>query len=445
MQLGEADNLLRIAFVCSSDCTIERSVNQSYFLRGVTADIELDVSRRSRHLNRLALSVDGDDSRISFDVSSEFESPIARPCALEGVDAVCLDFKRGDAALAAADLTDQDDDAPEDDNQTALAQPAAPSNDSDASVTADLSPDDTSEPTLAQQGVAPPTQASLEADLPLRQSAAPGFGYDYDFRFDFYPARPRPMDPPPLLIRARQIDQPALQREVQLRDDATPLLGVAVFPEKKLSEAIRFLTPDPPALTPARLSASPAIIEEDVEEISSDEGNEGLDPVRAPEALVQVKPPSVSNTSVSSKSASTAVAASMPVSASAQLTDPFDDADAQGIVDVALEVEKILGRSVNEPECTQALTRLKDDAWALDAMVDLGFCQAAAGDLSSADKGFARLLAYTPDNYEALVGRALIAATLGDRTAALNLFQDALNVLPPIEESNRIVEAMARL
>ncbi|MEM9262145.1 MAG: hypothetical protein AAGA22_01075 [Pseudomonadota bacterium] len=211
VQLGEADNLLRIAFVCSSDCTIERSVNQSYFLRGVTADIELDVSRRSRHLNRLALSVDGDDSRISFDVSSEFESPIARPCALEGVDAVCLDFKRGDAAFAAADLTDQDDDAPEDDNQTALAQPAAPSDDSDASVIADLSPDDTSEPTLAQQGVAPPTQASLEADLPLRQSAAPGFGYDYDFRFDFYPARPRPMDPPPLLIRARQIDQPALQ------------------------------------------------------------------------------------------------------------------------------------------------------------------------------------------------------------------------------------------
>lgn len=114
-------------------------------------------------------------------------------------------------------------------------------------------------------------------------------------------------------------------------------------------------------------------------------------------------------------------------------------------IDIGREAEAILGKRLGVAECGGAQARLRADAWALDAMVEVGFCEAAAGAHDKADGIFARLLAYTPDNYEALVGRALIAARSGERGAARRYFQDALNALPPIEQSNRIVEAMARL
>lgn len=114
-------------------------------------------------------------------------------------------------------------------------------------------------------------------------------------------------------------------------------------------------------------------------------------------------------------------------------------------VDIGVEATRILGRKFGAEECARADARLKADAWALDAMVDIGFCQAIKGDLAAAEGVFDRLLAYTPDNYEALVGRALIAARKGERVEAERQFQQALNALPPIAESDRIVAAMGRL
>jgi hypothetical protein len=113
--------------------------------------------------------------------------------------------------------------------------------------------------------------------------------------------------------------------------------------------------------------------------------------------------------------------------------------------DILKEAKTILGRSLGIAECEAAAARLRADAWALDAMVDVGFCSAARGALADADSTFVRLLDYTPDNYAALVGRALIAAKSGERAVARKYFQDALNVPPPMEESNRIVAAMASL
>ncbi len=113
--------------------------------------------------------------------------------------------------------------------------------------------------------------------------------------------------------------------------------------------------------------------------------------------------------------------------------------------DLAATAEMILARRLGAGECQAAQTRLDEDAWALDAMVDVGFCRAMNGDLQEADALFARLLDYTPDNYEALVGRALIAARAGREDAAREFFQDALDALPPIEESDRIVAAMKAL
>lgn len=114
-------------------------------------------------------------------------------------------------------------------------------------------------------------------------------------------------------------------------------------------------------------------------------------------------------------------------------------------IDILKESARILGRPFGVAQCEAAQARLRADAWALDAMVDVGFCTAARGALEDADGMFIRLLKYTPDNYEALVGRALIAAKSGERSIARKYFQDALNVPPPIEESNRIVAALGAL
>jgi tetratricopeptide (TPR) repeat protein len=116
-----------------------------------------------------------------------------------------------------------------------------------------------------------------------------------------------------------------------------------------------------------------------------------------------------------------------------------------GSVDIAREAKAILGRTFDVGACAGAEGRLKADAWALQAMVDLGFCRAIAGRFDEAEGIFTRLLDYTPDNYEALVGRALIAARRGEKAAAQDYFQAALNALPPIAESDRIVAAMSRL
>ncbi|HXI87884.1 MAG TPA: hypothetical protein VNH64_10525, partial [Parvularculaceae bacterium] len=127
----------------------------------------------------------------------------------------------------------------------------------------------------------------------------------------------------------------------------------------------------------------------------------------------------------------------------------IDEARAEQLLsaktDFASRAAEILGRTFNAQECAIADGQLKTDAWNLEAMVDVGFCTAIAGDLEKADDLFSRLLAYTPDNYQALVGRALIAAAANEKSVARKYFQDALNASPPIAASGRIVEAMTKL
>jgi len=113
--------------------------------------------------------------------------------------------------------------------------------------------------------------------------------------------------------------------------------------------------------------------------------------------------------------------------------------------DYSERVTEILGKDLTSSYCNNAQTQLTQDAWALGAMVDAALCAAAEGNVAQADAMLSRLLEYTPDNYEALVGRALIAVEAEEKSVARKYFQDALNALPPIEESNRIVEAMAAL
>ena len=111
----------------------------------------------------------------------------------------------------------------------------------------------------------------------------------------------------------------------------------------------------------------------------------------------------------------------------------------------AARVRSLLGKELSPAYCNNAQATLQADPWALGAMVDVGLCTAARGDVAEAEEILSRLIEYTPDNYEAHVGRALIAVDAGEKSVARKYFQDALNTPPPIAESNRIVQAMNAL
>jgi hypothetical protein len=109
------------------------------------------------------------------------------------------------------------------------------------------------------------------------------------------------------------------------------------------------------------------------------------------------------------------------------------------------EAARLLGRSIDIGACEGAAARLSADAWALSAMIDVALCKADEGNAQEADEDLARLLDYTPDNYEALVARALVAQSRGRADEARALFQQALNAAPPLAESDMIVEAIDQL
>ena len=109
------------------------------------------------------------------------------------------------------------------------------------------------------------------------------------------------------------------------------------------------------------------------------------------------------------------------------------------------QILTILGKDLTPTYCARARTILNSDPWALNAMGDIGLCALVEGNAEEAEAILSRLLEYTPDHYEAHVGRALVAAQAGERSIARRYFQDALNALPPIEESDRIVAAMDAL
>jgi hypothetical protein len=109
------------------------------------------------------------------------------------------------------------------------------------------------------------------------------------------------------------------------------------------------------------------------------------------------------------------------------------------------EAARLLGRAIDVGACEGAAARLSADAWALSAMIDVALCKADAGNAQEAENDLARLLDYTPDNYEALVARALVAQSQGRAEDARALFQQALDAAPPVTESEMIAEAIDSL
>ena len=120
-------------------------------------------------------------------------------------------------------------------------------------------------------------------------------------------------------------------------------------------------------------------------------------------------------------------------------------APAKKTLNYAAEIKALLGKNLSPGFCASARATLQSDPWALQSMVDVGLCEAAAGNVEQADATLARLLEYTPDNYEAFVGRALIALQAGEKSVARRYFQSALNAPPPMAESSAIVAAMQAL
>lgn len=120
-------------------------------------------------------------------------------------------------------------------------------------------------------------------------------------------------------------------------------------------------------------------------------------------------------------------------------------APAEKPFDFAASVETLLGKKLTPGFCASSKATLQSDPWALEAMVNVGLCEAAAGNAEEGDATLSRLLSYTPDNYEAYVGRALIALQAGEKSVARRYFQNALDAPPPIQESTQIVRAMQAL
>lgn len=114
-----------------------------------------------------------------------------------------------------------------------------------------------------------------------------------------------------------------------------------------------------------------------------------------------------------------------------------------GRVDFREQSETILRKTFDSETCTRARAILKDDAWALGAMGTIGFCLGAAGNFEEAETVFRRLNKQEPQNYEALLGRALIAAITGEKSIALKYFNDALETNPPDYVSDRINKTLA--
>jgi len=107
-------------------------------------------------------------------------------------------------------------------------------------------------------------------------------------------------------------------------------------------------------------------------------------------------------------------------------------------VDFREQAEKILGQRFDSENCSTAKDELDRDAWALTAMVTVGYCVAAAGDFEEADRVFKDICGLVPTNYEAFIGRAIIASTTGETSIARRFFNHALSLGPPKTVTNQI-------
>ncbi len=108
------------------------------------------------------------------------------------------------------------------------------------------------------------------------------------------------------------------------------------------------------------------------------------------------------------------------------------------------KAEQTLGLSIDQNQCALADARLLADAWAMDALTTVGFCKGAAGDFEEAETAFKRLTGLDRENFEAWVGRALVAESAGENSGARIFYENALEASPPQKVRNQIEEMLRR-
>jgi len=416
VQIGESGRLMRIALICSVQRCDVAADGQSFLLNGVNISLEIDLEGRSNLANAIVLAPGENGSRLNIGGPSAPIKSAVRKCVVSDEPAACIDLEFATQMTAAADTRTV----------------AAP--DQRAAAPAPEIADAQSEPSL------PPPPEVMQAALKDGPRRLTPEKVDRAARVEIDPpAEPPPADPPiapveqrvvpPILALAKPATAKPALREAPGREQ----LVLAGFEAPE-----RFAPPRDASATPSAdlniaKAADTSATGAQIDEFSSaDAGYAGApqpdfaEPHIEQAALTKPSPEfSAPRPSIIRRD-----------KAAALLGPDFDFAE---------QVEKILAKNLEVGACEGAKARLRDDAWALDAMIDAGLCKAAKGDLEAAETDLKRLLSYTPDNYEALVGRALIAAKAGEKSVARKYFQDALNALPPIEESNRIVEAMDAL
>ena len=293
VQVGERDRQTRIALVCAGSCTVEKRGGGSFFLHGVTAEMTLDLTARSRNVAGFRMMPDAEGSVLDVDARRLLEYANVKPCEIAERAATCIDLFFADAEARPAKIA----------TPTLAARPPLRESAPDRlSRYASLGPPERLEP---------PQGARLASVQPAQQ------------------------------IAAADIEKPVM------RDEKPSPAAPATAPQKRLSYAD--------------------------------------------------------------------------------------------------QVEALLGKKLSPGFCASAKATLQSDPWALAAMTNVGLCEASAGKVEEGEAILARLLEYTPDNYEAHVGRALIALAAGEKSVARLYFQNALYAPPPIQESTRIVEAMRAL
>ncbi len=421
LQIGETPNFLRLAIVCATPCEVTAGPGGDLILEGIEAQTTLDLAGRSRVARSLTVSPTGVGSHIALESDVSLGPPDIRRCTASGLTATCLDYALG------AVVVDRQSAGLEPEEESIAPLERTNPGDEDDDIRKIIKVAENAEERPAQEGLirsAPPEFAQPRADHAARLN--------------------------PVLRDDSGEEDAGSEKVIAPGDGQGPSQRIAAANPTRTapiaSPRLERFTP------PERFSpVSPVIEGERAVKTASNEGSPGNG---AEEEIVALTQPPVRNTQPAANTAlaeasipslsPTHRAATRATVASAALPAGAQEALTRGRLkgDVRLDAAQLLGVDLSDDTCLDASRRLQADGWALDAMVDVGFCKAAAGRYAAADEDFRRLLSYTPDNYRALVGRGLIAATTGDDAIAREYLQAALDAAPPLQESRRIAAAI---
>ena len=92
VQVGERGNQTRIALMCVSPCNVEKRSNTEFVLHGVSADLSLDLSARSKFVSKFTAAPKGAGSLMQVNVNNAVEYANTKTCTVGGQAAACIDL-----------------------------------------------------------------------------------------------------------------------------------------------------------------------------------------------------------------------------------------------------------------------------------------------------------------------------------------------------------------